>query len=81
MAFSKYFFYYNFRELKVGRPSDKDTKVGALISKEHLAKVKNYVKIAKDEGGVIECGESKDPLLDLPEENKNVCTSCHCLNR
>lgn len=28
------------RELKVGRPSDKDTKIGALISKEHLGKVR-----------------------------------------
>ncbi|KAG5460756.1 MAG: aldehyde dehydrogenase domain-containing protein [Olpidium bornovanus] len=30
--------------------------MGALVSKEHLAKVMNYVKIAKEEGGTIECG-------------------------
>ncbi len=35
--------------------------------------MKNYVKIARDEGGVIECGEGKDPMPDLPQENKNVC--------
>jgi hypothetical protein len=33
------------------------------------------VKIARDEGGVIECGEGKDPMPDLPEENKNVCSN------
>ena len=35
--------------------------------------MKNYVKIARDEGGVIECGEGKDLMPDLPQENKNVC--------
>ena len=30
------------------------------------------MKIAKQEGGVIHCGEGKDPLPDLPDENKNV---------
>ena len=32
------------------------------------------MKIARDEGGVIECGEGKDSMPDLPEENKNVCS-------
>ncbi|XP_046864515.1 2-aminomuconic semialdehyde dehydrogenase-like isoform X2 [Xenia sp. Carnegie-2017] len=58
------------KNLKVGNPSDKDTKIGALISKEHLSKVLNYVKIACKEGGIIKCGHGKD-LMDLPEENKN----------
>ena len=40
-------------ELKVGIPFDSETNVGALVSKQHLEKVKSYIDIAKDEGGVI----------------------------
>ena len=44
------------KQLKVGHPSDKNTNIGALVSKSHLEKVENYVKIAEDEGGKILCG-------------------------
>jgi aminomuconate-semialdehyde/2-hydroxymuconate-6-semialdehyde dehydrogenase len=40
-------------ELKVGNPFDEDTDVGALVSKEHLEKVKSYIDISEDEGGSI----------------------------
>ena len=40
-------------QLKVGNPVDEDTNVGALVSKEHLEKVKTYIDIAEDEGGKI----------------------------
>lgn len=40
-------------ELKVGNPSDKSTDIGALVSKEHLGKVKNYIDIAETEKGKI----------------------------
>jgi aminomuconate-semialdehyde/2-hydroxymuconate-6-semialdehyde dehydrogenase len=40
-------------ELKVGHPSEEDTNIGALVSKEHLEKVKRYVDIAEQEGGEI----------------------------
>lgn len=43
-------------ELKVGHPSEKDTNVGALVSKEHLKKVLKYVSIAKEEGNTILIG-------------------------
>ena len=33
------------------------------------------MKIAIEEGGTVECGEGKDAMPDLPEENKNVCTT------
>ncbi|KJD33524.1 2-hydroxymuconic semialdehyde dehydrogenase [Tamlana nanhaiensis] len=39
--------------LKVGHPSKTDTNIGALVSKPHLEKVKNYIEIAKNEGGNI----------------------------
>ncbi|KAK2560208.1 2-aminomuconic semialdehyde dehydrogenase [Acropora cervicornis] len=68
------------RELKVGSPRDVATNIGALISKEHLAKkvqhlqpivtdnvsVLGYIKLAVEEGGTIECGEGKDTPLDIP---------------
>jgi aminomuconate-semialdehyde/2-hydroxymuconate-6-semialdehyde dehydrogenase len=40
-------------ELKVGHPSEEDTNIGALVSKEHLEKVKSYVDIAEQEGGEV----------------------------
>ncbi|MFC3040492.1 aldehyde dehydrogenase [Virgibacillus xinjiangensis] len=39
------------KELKVGDPFEADTKVGALVSKEHYEKVLSYLDIAKEEGG------------------------------
>jgi len=44
------------RTLKVGNPFDKDTNIGALVSKPHLEKVKSYIELAKEEGGKILCG-------------------------
>ncbi len=40
-------------ELKVGNPSEADTNIGALVSKDHLEKVKSYIDIAEQEGGKI----------------------------
>lgn len=42
--------------LKVGNPFDQKTKVGALVSKPHLEKVKSYVDNASEYGGTILCG-------------------------
>ncbi|MCL4119213.1 UNVERIFIED_CONTAM: hypothetical protein GTU68_021255 [Idotea baltica] len=47
------------KALKVGHPSEKDTKIGALVSKPHLEKVLSFVQIAKDEGGKVLCGGSQ----------------------
>ncbi|XP_077782096.1 2-aminomuconic semialdehyde dehydrogenase isoform X2 [Podarcis muralis] len=58
------------KKWKVGNPSDPTIDQGALISKEHLAKVKNYVKKAESEGGKILCGEGIDTLT-LPTRNRN----------
>lgn len=58
------------REMKVGPPGNEDTKIGALVSKEHLEKVKSYVKFAVEDGGTILCGETVNDPLDLPNENK-----------
>ena len=40
-------------ELKVGNPAKSDTNIGALVSKQHLEKVKSYIDIAEQEGGKI----------------------------
>ena len=41
------------KQLKVGHPSEKDNNIGALVSKAHLEKVKDYINIAKEENGII----------------------------
>ena len=53
--------------MKIGDPSDENTKLGALISPEHLSKVEEYIEIAKDEGGKVLTGG----YPNLPEEYKN----------
>ncbi|NRD23158.1 aldehyde dehydrogenase [Winogradskyella litoriviva] len=44
------------KALKVGHPSNEDTNIGALVSKPHLEKVKEYIQIAKNENGTVLCG-------------------------
>ena len=46
-------------QLRVGNPSEKDTNIGALVSKQHLEKVKSYIDIAENEGGKILFGGKK----------------------
>ncbi|XP_065843545.1 2-aminomuconic semialdehyde dehydrogenase-like [Oscarella lobularis] len=55
------------KKIIVGPPENDSTVMGALISKEHLEKVRGYVELAQKEGGKIECGE--EPLF-LPDKNK-----------
>jgi len=42
--------------LTVGDPLEAGTEQGALVSAAHLEKVKHYVALAREEGGVINCG-------------------------
>ncbi|KAK7906845.1 hypothetical protein WMY93_015457 [Mugilogobius chulae] len=58
------------RKWKTGAPSDPSNNNGALISKEHLEKVRSFVALARSEGGTVHCGEGVDSL-DLPEANAN----------
>ncbi len=44
------------KALKIGNPFDKDTDIGALVSKSHLEKVQSYIKLAQEEGGKILAG-------------------------
>ena len=44
------------RRLRIGDPTDEATDIGALISAEHLEKVRGYVDLALREGGKIVAG-------------------------
>ncbi|XP_068087715.1 2-aminomuconic semialdehyde dehydrogenase isoform X2 [Hyperolius riggenbachi] len=57
------------RKWKVGNPSDPTASMGALISQNHLAKVKGYVKKALEEGASVVCGEGID-VLSIPPEHR-----------
>ena len=42
--------------MKVGDPLDKNSKLGAVVSKAHQEKVLSYVSLAQEEGGHVLCG-------------------------
>ena len=46
-------------ELKVGHPSEENTNIGALVSKQHLEKVKSYINISEQENGKILFGGNR----------------------
>ena len=52
------------KALKVGHPSNSDTNIGALVSKEHLEKILDYINISKSENGNVLCGGEKVTVTD-----------------
>ena len=56
--------YHKFRDafvegvskMKVGDPKKDDSRLGALVSKEHMEKVLSYISLAKEEGGTVLTG-------------------------
>jgi aminomuconate-semialdehyde/2-hydroxymuconate-6-semialdehyde dehydrogenase len=44
------------KALKVGPPSDESNFMGAVVSKAHLEKIKYYVNLAREEGGLVAAG-------------------------
>ncbi|HEY0656404.1 MAG TPA: aldehyde dehydrogenase [Chryseosolibacter sp.] len=50
------------KSLVIGDPADEKTKVGALVSEAHLAKVKSYIDLAQKEGGKIIAGGNQVSL-------------------
>lgn len=57
------------RELKVGDPKDPSTFMGPLVSREHLAKVESFLKLAREEQGVKTLTGGGRP--ELPAEFRN----------
>lgn len=55
----------------VGDPMDEKTQVGALISREHLAKVSGYFDIAREEGARILVGGARPSNLPAHLRNGN----------
>jgi len=53
--------------MRVGDPSDEGSDLGALISADHLAKVRGYIELAIDEGGTILTGGNTPPHMADPE--------------
>lgn len=51
-------------ELKVGNPSEASTDIGALVSKQHLEKVKSYIGITEQERGKILFGGKTVTVTD-----------------
>ena len=51
-------------KIRVGDPLDEQTIVGPMISKAHLAKVRNYIELGRKEGASMLCGGLDQP--DLP---------------
>ena len=49
--------------LKVGDPSEADTDVGAIVSRQHLEKIESYVALAKLEGGKVALGGGEPKRL------------------
>lgn len=50
-------------ELIVGDPNDPETRIGAIVSKEHKDKILSYIELAKEEGGKVLSG-GHEVLLD-----------------
>ena len=50
------------RKMKVGNPSDSESRLGAVVSKPHMEKVLSYIELAKQEGGTILCGGNQVKL-------------------
>jgi aminomuconate-semialdehyde/2-hydroxymuconate-6-semialdehyde dehydrogenase len=52
------------KALKVGNPDDPSVNMGALVSSQHLNKVKSYIALAMEEGGKLLCGEEPIELAE-----------------
>jgi len=44
------------KALRIGDPLDEQTKIGALVSEQHMKKILSYIDLAKQEGGEIITG-------------------------
>ncbi len=48
--------------VKVGNPMDEDTKVGAIITAEHLAKIETAIASGQSEGAMVSLGGQRLPI-------------------
>jgi aminomuconate-semialdehyde/2-hydroxymuconate-6-semialdehyde dehydrogenase len=52
------------KAMKVGNPAKDETKMGAVVSHQHMEKVLSYIELAKQEGGTVLCGGHRVILDD-----------------
>ncbi|XP_068724238.1 4-trimethylaminobutyraldehyde dehydrogenase A-like [Montipora capricornis] len=64
------------RNIIVGDPMDPSTQMGAMISKEHLEKVLNYVDTGRKEGAKVLCGGERLKLEDPRLANGFFMSPC-----
>jgi len=50
------------KEFTVGDPLEEETKVGALVSENHMKKVLSYIELARQEGGTVLSGGDRVTL-------------------
>ena len=50
------------KELVVGDPLESQSRLGALVSQQHMGKVLSYIALAKKEGGTVLCGGNQVKL-------------------
>lgn len=55
----KFDFVKRVKNLKVGHPSEKDSKLGALVSEAHLEKVMSFINEAPSQGATLLCGGNR----------------------
>jgi aminomuconate-semialdehyde/2-hydroxymuconate-6-semialdehyde dehydrogenase len=61
------------KSLRVGDPLLPETRQGALVSREHMAKVAAAVDQARADGGRVLCGGEPVPEAELPERCRGGC--------
>ena len=49
-------------KLTIGDPKDPTTRIGAVVSEDHMNKILSYIALAKEEGGVIQTGGERAVL-------------------
>jgi aminomuconate-semialdehyde/2-hydroxymuconate-6-semialdehyde dehydrogenase len=50
------------KKLVIGAPMDEHTKIGAVVSEPHMEKILSYIELAKQEGGTVLCGGSRQTV-------------------
>ena len=55
-------------KLKIGNPLSPNTDIGAMVSKAHLDRVLNYIRIGKEEGAKVANGEGAGETVQVESD-------------
>jgi aminomuconate-semialdehyde/2-hydroxymuconate-6-semialdehyde dehydrogenase len=56
------------KQLQPGDPSSEQSRLGAIVSQQHMEKILSYIALAQEEGGTILCGGNR---VELPGDLKD----------